>query len=188
MGTVTAYKLVKGGGEGLEGLSPKGLRKIHAYSAVVKWHKTKLWCFYAMGDLELVESEQERHRSIQRRKTEGALPHASAVAAAAAADGTQAPAAALKTAAASRRSTDLPGVRPGGAVPQEAAAAVRTVPAEEHEDVNELGSDSDAEQGGQDGSGTGAAAKGQQDQEEGGPEADDDGVEGEGEAEGGDWV
>ena len=71
LGTVVAFKRQDGSGEGLEGLSSKGMRKILPYSAVVKWHKTKLWCFYALGDLELVETADEQQRKGQRRKTAG---------------------------------------------------------------------------------------------------------------------
>jgi hypothetical protein len=170
LGTVTAYKLMEGGSEGLEGLSPKGMRKIHTFSAVVKWHKTKLWCFYALGDLELVESEQERHRSTQRRKTEGSLPGAAAVLAAAST--------ATAHGAKDRRSTDLP-VAGFGSSPQAATEAL----AEE----NEFASDSDEEDEDFE-SGAGGATSAN-DAQDGGVEAGDDATAGgDGEAGGGDWV
>ena len=169
LGTVTAYKLMEGGSEGLEGLSPKGMRKIHTFSAVVKWHKTKLWCFYALGDLELVESEQERHRSTQRRKTEGSLPGAAAVLAAAST--------ATAHGAKDRRTTDSP-VAGFGSSPQAATEALAE---------NEFASDSDEED--EDFESGAGGAPSANDAQDGGVEAGDDATAGgDGEAGGGDWV
>ena len=173
LGTVTAYKLMEGGSEGLEGLSPKGMRKIHTFSAVVKWHKTKLWCFYALGDLELVESEQERHRSTQRRKTEGSLPGAAAVLAAAS---TATAHAAAAHGAKDRRNTDSP-VAGFGSSPQALA------------EENEFASDSDEED--QDFESGAGGAPSANDAQDGGLEAGDDDdatAGGDGEAGSGDWV